>query len=86
MKITNLKLKLNKKEDSIIKAFLTLVLDDNLAIHNLRIIEGKDRLFVSFPDQKIKEKFVDIVHPINSEFREYIESEILKEYQNQKNN
>lgn len=81
MKITDLKLEKNKEENSIVKAFAKIVLDHSLIIHNMKIIEGKNRLFIAFPDRKIRDNYVNTVHPINSEFREYIESEILKEYQ-----
>lgn len=80
MKITSLKLIINEKEDSNLKATGRIVLDDCLAIHNLKVIAGKNRLFVAFPDRKLKEKYVNTVHPINNEFREYIENEVLKEY------
>ena len=80
MKVTNVNLK-KVEENGAVKAYATIILDDSLAIHNIRLIEGKDKLFIAFPSHKDKnEVYHDYVHPIVSELRETIEKAILDKY------
>lgn len=82
MKVTNVNLK-KVKENGAVKGYATIILDDSLAIHNIRLIEGKDKLFIAFPSHKDKnEAYHDYVHPIVSELRETIEKAILDKYNN----
>ena len=82
MKVTNVNLK-KVEENGAVKAYATIILDDSLAIHNIRLIEGKDKLFIAFPSHKDKnEVYHDYVHPIISELRETIEKTILDKYNN----
>ena len=80
MKVTNVNLK-KVEENGVVKAYATIILDDSLAIHNIRLIEGKERLFIAFPSYKDKnEAYHDYVHPIVSELRKAIEKAILDKY------
>lgn len=82
MKVTNVNLK-KVEEKGAVKAYATVILDDSLAIHNIRLIEGKERLFIAFPSYKDKnEAYHDYVHPIVSNLRETIEKAILDKYNN----
>ena len=82
MKVTNVNLK-KVEEQGAVKAYATIILDDSLAIHNIRLIEGKGKLFIAFPSHKDKnENYHDYVHPIISELRETIEKTILDKYNN----
>lgn len=82
MKVTNVNLK-KVEEQGAVKAYATIILDDSLAIHNIRLIEGKERLFIAFPSYKDKnEAYHDYVHPIVSELRKAIEKAILDKYNN----
>ena len=82
MKVTNVNLK-KVEENGAVKAYATIILDDSLAIHNIRLIEGKDKLFIAFPSHKDKnEVYHDYVHPIVSELRKAIEKAILDKYNN----
>ena len=82
MKVTNVNLK-KVEENGAVKAYATIILDDSLAIHNIRLIEGKERLFIAFPSYKDKnEAYHDYVHPIVSNLRETIEKAILDKYNN----
>ena len=79
MKVTNLDLKKVENQGNL-KAYATIILDDSLVIHNLKVIKGK-KLFVAFPSQKgTDNKYRDIVYPILSDLRKSIESEILAKY------
>lgn len=81
MKITNVEIKKVEKEGSRLKGMANITLDNCLVIHNIRIIEGNKGLFVAMPSRKTEEgKYVDLVHPINSETRKMFEEEIMEKY------
>lgn len=81
MKITKIYLRQPKNQGKI-KAYADIVLDDCLIIRNLKLIETKEKMIVCFPARKIKKNFKDIVHPINSELRNYITDTLISEYKN----
>lgn len=81
MKITSVKIFKNEKEYSKVKAYATVTLDDCFMIHNIRVIEGSEKLLVAMPSRKVsEEKYEDIAHPLNSETRKYFEDTIVEEY------
>lgn len=80
MKITNVTIK-KVNDESNLKGYVTVVLEDCLAIHNLKIVNGLNGLFIAFPSQKgTNDKYYDVCHPITQSFREMLTDEILKEY------
>ena len=66
--------------DQNLKAKANLLLDDSFLIRDIRIVEGKSGLFISFPARRVDEKFVDICFPLNAGLREEIKALILGEY------
>ena len=83
MKITDVRL---KKVDghNRLKAIASVTIDDCFVIHELRIIEGDNGLFIAMPSRKLPEgEFKDIAHPINAETREQLEKAVLDEYNKQ---
>lgn len=80
MRVTNVSIKRLEKEESRCKGYATIILDDCLAIHDIKIIEGDNRLFVAMPSKKQEDKFYDYVHPIVSTLRQKIEDSIIKEF------
>jgi stage V sporulation protein G len=89
MKITSVKVKKEEREGSRMKGRASVVIDDGLAIHNIRIIEGKNGLFIAMPStsKEVENEegetvtvHRDTVHPINAEVRAMFEEEILKAY------
>ena len=80
MKITNVSVRKLESEESKCKGFATVVLEDCLAIHDIRIIEGKDKLFISMPSKKVEDKYYDYVHPTVNSLRQELERVILEEY------
>lgn len=82
MRVTSVNLR--KIEDKgNIKAYATIILDDCLAIHGIKLIKGKERDFIAFPNEKGKDgKYYDHVHPIVSSLRDEIETAILQKYNN----
>ena len=68
--------------DSKMKAVVSVTFDNELVIHDIKVIEGSDKLFVAMPSRKTPEgEFKDIAHPINMEMRDRLEKSILEKYQ-----
>ena len=81
MKVTSVNVKKIEKENSRMKGIAEILLDDMIAIHDIRIISGDNGLFVAMPSRKTAAgDYRDIVHPISPEGREMIEKAILAEY------
>lgn len=90
MEITSVRVKKEEREGSHMKGRASVVIDNGLAIHNIRIIEGKNGLFIAMPStsREVENEegetvtvHRDIVHPINSEVRAMFEEKILKAYE-----
>lgn len=77
MKVTNVNVIINKKENVILKGYANITLDDCIAIHKIRIIQGDKRLFIAMPSDN---NHNDYVHPTNQETRKLFEDAILSEY------
>ena len=68
-------------EDGKLKALVSVTIDQDLAVHDIKVIEGSERLFVAMPSRKDDNGvFRDIVHPITMEGRKTLEGLILEEY------
>ena len=68
-------------EEEKLKAFVSIVFDDCFMVNDIKVIQGKDGLFISMPSRRKKNgKFKDIAHPLNSETRQDIEKQILTKY------
>ena len=81
MKITSVSVRKVEKEDSRMKGIATIVLDDQLAIHDIRIIEGDNGLFIAMPSRKTATGgYRDIAHPVNYEGRAMFQDAILEAY------
>lgn len=82
MKITSVNVRKIEKEGSRMKGIASVLLDDSFAIHDIRIIEGENGLFIAMPSKKTPTGgYRDIAHPINSEVRSMFEEAILKVYE-----
>ncbi|MBQ3225973.1 MAG: septation regulator SpoVG [Clostridia bacterium] len=81
MEITDIRIrKINL--DSKMKAVVSVTFDNCLVIHDIKVIEGQDKLFVAMPSRKTPEgEFKDIAHPINMDMRDKLEHGILDKYQ-----
>ncbi len=81
MKITSVNVRKVEKEDSRMKGIASVLIDDCFAVHDIRIIEGDNGLFIAMPSCKTATGgYRDIAHPINQEVRTLFEQEILKAY------
>lgn len=64
-----------------LKAFVSIVFDHCFMVNDVKIIQGKDGLFISMPSRKKKNgEFKDVAHPLNNETRRMIEEKVLSEY------
>ena len=63
------------------KAVVSVTFDDAFVVHDIKVIEGQDKLFTAMPSSKTQDgEFKDIAHPINRETRVMLEEAILAEY------
>lgn len=86
MKITSVNVRRIERENSRMKGIASVLLDDSFAVHDIRIIEGDNGLFIAMPSRKTATGgYKDIAHPINPEVRSMFEQEILAEYEKQEN-
>ena len=84
MKITEIKIRRIYQDDRL-RALVSVVLDNDFAVHDIKVIEGPERLFVAMPSLRKENGVVsDIVHPITPDARQYMEEMILDEYRRQK--
>ena len=80
MEITDIRLKKVTKEGRM-KAIVSITLDNEFAVHDIKVIEGEKGLFIAMPSRKAADgDYRDIAHPINQTTRERIQSLILAEY------
>lgn len=80
MHISDIRIRKTYKESRLC-ALVSITVDQDLAVHDIKIIEGPDRLFVAMPSRKDESGiFRDIVHPITSDARKTIEDTILAAY------
>jgi stage V sporulation protein G len=64
-----------------LKAFVSIVFDHCFMVNDIKIIQGRDGLFISMPSRKKKNgEFKDVAHPLNNETRRMIEGTVLAEY------
>ena len=64
------------------KAIVSVTFDNEFVVHDIKIIEGQNGLFIAMPSRKTPDgEFKDIAHPINTDTREKIQTSILKAYE-----
>ena len=69
-------------KDGKMKAVVSITLDDEFVVHDIKVIEGEKGLFIAMPSRKASDgEYRDIAHPINSETRERIQTIILEQYE-----
>jgi stage V sporulation protein G len=79
MKITEVRVHLQREEA--LKAFVSITLDDEFVVRGLKVIESGNGRFVAMPARKRRDgSFQDIAHPINRETRKYLETCVLRAY------
>lgn len=81
MQITDVRIRKVEKEGKM-KAVVSITIDEEFVVHDIKVIEGDKGLFISMPSRKAADgEYRDIAHPINSDTRERIQTLILQKYQ-----
>lgn len=84
LEITDIRVKkilTDSSAESKMRAVVSVTFDDSFVVHDIKIIEGQDKLFTAMPSRKTQEgEFKDIAHPINRDMRMMLEDAILAEY------
>ena len=80
MEITDIKFR-HLQEVGRLKALVSVTFDNVFAVHDIKIIDGQDRLFLAMPSRRMLDgKYRDIVHPIGPELREELEKKVITAY------
>ncbi len=80
MNITDVKIR-KTFDDGPMKAIASVTLDEQLAVHDIKVIYAREKYFIVMPSRKNPdETYRDIVHPINASFRGDLEEAVLREY------
>ena len=80
MQITDVRVRKVSKEGKM-KAIVSITLDDEFAIHDIKVIDGDKGLFIAMPSRKAGDgEYRDIAHPINTRMRDHIQNIILEKY------
>ena len=81
MQITDIRIRRMDKEGKM-KAVVSITIENEFVVHDIKIIEGEKGLFIAMPSRKAADgEYRDIAHPINSETRENIQRLILEKYE-----
>lgn len=84
MKVTDVRIKKVEGHNRL-KAVASLIIDDCFVVHEIRVIDGDNGLFIAMPSRKISDgEFKDIAHPIKTETREELEKAVIEAYNNYK--
>ena len=80
MKITKVEIRPMRDEGNL-KAFCSVVFDDVFIVHSVKVIQGKEDLFVAMPSREVRSgEFRDTAHPIDNDFRLVLERTVLEKY------
>lgn len=81
MKVTDVRIRKVDKEGKM-KAVVSITIDNEFVVHDIKIIEGEKGLFIAMPSRKATDgEYRDIAHPISSSTREMLQNLILSKYQ-----
>ena len=81
MQITDVRIRKVAKEGKM-KAVMSITIDNEFVVHDIKVIEGEKGLFIAMPSRKAADgEYRDIAHPINSDTRNMIQTLILEQYE-----
>lgn len=81
MKITDVRVRKVAKEGKM-KAIVSITIDNEFVVHDIKVIEGEKGIFIAMPSKKSTDgEYRDIAHPISSQVREKIQTEIMRRYE-----
>lgn len=82
MNISEVRVRLVKKDEGKLKAVASVTIDDCFVVHDVKILEGQDDFFIAMPSKKTPDgEYKDIVHPLNTETREMLKKAVLDEFE-----
>ena len=85
MKISDVRVRIVKKDDSKLKAVASVTFDDCFVVHDIKVIEGNEGYFIAMPSRKTNDgEYKDIAHPIKTETREELIKVILAAFEEEK--
>lgn len=80
MQITEVKIR-KIFDENVLKAIVSVTFDQCFTVHDIKIVYANSKYFIVMPNKKTKDgRISDIAHPINKEFRETLEKEVLEQY------
>lgn len=81
MEITDIKVRKLFGDDGPMKAIVSVTFDNQLALHDIKVINARDKFFIVMPSRKNPDNtYRDIVHPINASFRSLLENAVIEAY------
>ena len=85
MTITDVRVRIVKKDDSKLKAVASVTFDDCFVVHDIKVIEGNEGFFIAMPSRKTNDgEYKDIAHPIKTEMREELLKVIFDAFEQEK--
>ena len=84
MNITSVRVRESKSNIGGLRAIASVIIDNALAIHDIKVIQGTKGLFIGMPSRKtidLESEYIDVVHPINQETRDMLQNIILAKYE-----
>ena len=82
MQITDVRVRKVAAKEGKLKAVVSITIDDEFVVHDIKVIEGEKGLFIAMPSRKAADgEYRDTAHPINSETRERLQNLILEKYE-----
>lgn len=82
MQITDVRVRMMTKDDSKMKAVVSITIDNEFVVHDIKVIDGEKGLFIAMPSKKSAEgEYRDIAHPISSSTREMVQKCVLDAYE-----
>ena len=80
MQITELRIR-KVEDEGKLRAYVTVTFDNCFVVHNVKIIEGQNGLFIAMPSRKTANgEYKDVAHPVSPEFRSELQTKIIAEY------
>ena len=80
MQITEIKIR-KLLDTGRLRAVVSVTFDDVFAVHDIKVVQGDERLFIAMPSRREQDgSYRDVVHPINAEFRQMTEKAVLQRY------
>ncbi len=86
MKISDVRIRIVKKDDGKLKAVASITFDECFVVHDIKVIDGSEGVFVAMPSRKASDgEYKDVAHPIKQDMRDEIIRAVLNAYEEEKN-